>query len=85
MTDPDTDTDTEDAREALQNGEKPDRGHTPDALQEALSGTDSGSDTRAGSLEGGSASGSDIDPDQVAINADLAAEGLADKAKSPAT
>lgn len=75
--------DTEDAKEALQHGEKPDRGHTPDALHEALSGTDSGSDTRAGSLEGGSASGSDDDPDQDAVNADLADEGRADKAETP--
>ncbi|MBB5747146.1 ribonuclease [Brevundimonas variabilis] len=80
MTDPTPET--EDAREALQHGEKPDHGHTPDALIEALSGTDSGSDTRAGSLKGGSASGSDDDPDQDAINEALATEGMADKRKA---
>lgn len=44
-------------------------------LKRALQGTDSGSDTRAGSLRGGSASGSDEDPDSEAINADLAQKG----------
>ena len=68
-------TDTEEAREAAVMGEKPDLGHTQDALKTALEGTDVGSDTRAGSLRGGSASGSDIDPDQDVINAALAAEG----------
>ena len=68
-------TDTEEAREAAAMGEKPDLGHTEDALKRALEGTDMGSDTRAGSLRGGSASGSDIDPDQEVINAALAAEG----------
>ena len=72
MTDP---TPTDDAIEAEAMGEKPDLGRTSDALKAALSGTDSGSDTRAGSLHGGSVSGSDIDPDQDAINRDLAAEG----------
>jgi len=53
---------------------------SPDAVRDEdaraqLTGTDSGSDTRAGSLEGGSSSGSDDDPDQAAVNADLAAEG----------
>ncbi|MGH7021011.1 MAG: ribonuclease, partial [Brevundimonas sp.] len=56
-------------------GEKPDLGHTEDALKKALEGSDMGSDTRAGSLRGGSASGSDIDPDQDVINEALAAEG----------
>lgn len=46
-----------------------------EARRKALEGTDSGSDTRAGSLRGGSASGSDIDPDQDEINAALADEG----------
>lgn len=46
-----------------------------EALTLALSGSDGGSDTRAGSLRGGSASGSDIDPDQDLINAGLAARG----------
>ena len=73
-------TDTEEAREAAAMGEKPDLGHTEDALKKALEGTDMGSDTRAGSLRGGSASGSDIDPDQDVINEALAAapEGVSD-------
>ena len=53
-------------------GERPDLGRTHDHLSEtldgALTGTNGGSDTRAGSLRGGSASGSDIDPDQEAID-----------------
>ena len=44
-------------------------------LDEALQGTDMGSDTRAGSMRGGSASGSDIDPDQALINKRLAEKG----------
>lgn len=56
-------------------GDKPDLGRKTDRLVEALSGSDGGSDTRAGSLQGGSASGSDDDPDQVVINKALAAEG----------
>ncbi len=63
------------AREADDMGERPDLGRTPDALVEALSGSDMGSDTRAGSLQGGSASGSDDDPDQAAVNAALAEQG----------
>ncbi|WP_427790954.1 ribonuclease [Brevundimonas diminuta] len=75
-----------DAREAADMGEKPDRGHVEDALKTALEGTDSGSDTRAGSLRGGSASGSEIDPDQDAINADLARQGreMAEERTRPA-
>ena len=73
MTDPKTEND--ESREAAAMGEKPDRGHTEDALKKALEGSDMGSDTRAGSLRGGSASGSDIDPDQDVINEALAAEG----------
>lgn len=57
--------------------ERPDLGRKPDALIEALNGSDSGSDTRAGSLQGGVATGSDDDPDSRAINADLAAMGRA--------
>ena len=57
--------------------EKPDLGRKSDALIEALEGTDSGSDTRAGSLRGGSASGSEIDPDSDTINRALAEEGRA--------
>lgn len=74
MTDPHDEA--QDAREAGQVGEKPDLGHTADALKEALSGTDSGSDTRAGSLQGGAATGSDDDPDQDIINETLATEGM---------
>lgn len=65
-----------DAREAEDMGEKPDLGRTPDALGEALSGSGMGSDTRAGSLQGGAATGSDIDPDQDRINESLATEGM---------
>lgn len=68
---------TADAREAETMGEKPDLGRTPDALTEALTGSGMGSDTRAGTLQGGSASGSEIDPDQEAIDAMLASEGMA--------
>ena len=74
MTDPNQ---TADAREAGDMGEKPDPGRTPDALTEALSGSDMGSDTRAGSLQGGAATGSEIDPDQDAVNETLASEGEA--------
>lgn len=75
---------TEDAREADDMGEKPDLGRTRDALTDALSGSDMGSDTRAGSLQGGAATGSDVDPDQDAINEMLASEGMATaKAKTP--
>ena len=72
-------TENEEAREAADMGEKSDRGHLADALNKALEGTDMGSDTRAGSLRGGSASGSDIDPDQDVINEALAAEGRRSK------
>lgn len=84
MTDPKTEND--ESREAAAMGEKTDRGHLRDALNKALEGTDSGSDTRAGSLRGGSASGSEIDPDQDLINERLADEGLAarDVATRPA-
>ena len=74
MTDPNQ---TADAREAEDMGEKPDTGRTPDALTEALSGSDMGSDTRAGSLQGGAATGSEIDPDQDTVNESLAREGKA--------
>lgn len=67
----------EDAHEAGETGEKPDLGRRPDAMNEALSGTNVGSDILAGSLRGGSASGSDIDPDQDAIDEMLATEGMA--------
>ena len=68
---------TPDAREAEAMGEQPDLGRKPDAMSEALSGSGMGSDTRAGSLQGGAATGSDIDPDQDAINETLATEGMA--------
>lgn len=71
-----------DAREAETMGEKPDLGHRADALIQALEGSDSGSDTRAGSLRGGSASGSEDDPDQDTINETLACEGMAMAASS---
>ena len=75
---------TNNAREAEGAGEKPDLGRKPDALNEALTGSDLGSDTRAGSLRGGSASGSDIDPDQDAINESLASEGMAEASSAQA-
>lgn len=74
MTEPKTDT--EEAKEAASVGEKPDLGHTADALKDALTGSDLGSDTRAGSLQGGAATGSDDDPDQDVINESLASEGM---------
>lgn len=93
MADPDTprtpDTpETDESREARTVGERTDLGQTPDALSDtldqshldrALTGSDSGSDTRAGSLQGGAATGSDIDPDSAAINARLAREGASEK------
>lgn len=77
MTDqpPSTPREGQDALEAAEMGEKPDRGHRADALIDVLDGSDSGSDTRAGSLRGGSASGSDDDPDSAVINRRLAQEG----------
>ena len=54
-----------------------------EALALALSGSDGGSDTRAGSLRGGSASGSDIDPDQDRINTTLAKRGRAAADRDP--
>lgn len=75
MTDPTPQT--HEAREAEESGERPDLGRTPDSIVERLTGSDSGSDTRAGSLQGGSATGSDDDPDSDVINAALAAEGKA--------
>ncbi len=76
---------TADAREAEDMGEKPDLGRTPDALTEALSGSGMGSDTRAGSLQGGAATGSEIDPDQDAVNETLASEGMASSASAAAS
>ena len=77
MTEQPTAPEGEDAHEAGETGEKPDLGRRPDAMNEALSGTNVGSDTLAGSLRGGSASGSDNDPDQEAIDEMLATEGMA--------
>lgn len=76
---------TEDAREAEAVGDKPDLGRRPDAMNEALSGSNVGSDTRAGSLRGGSAAGSEHDPDQEAIDEMLATEGMvaADQGETP--
>ena len=82
MTDTDSTTpeaDCDDAREAADMGEKPDLGHKADTLIEALDGSDSGSDTRAGSLRGGSASGTDDDPDSTEINDRLVKEGSKDQ------
>ena len=76
---PKSEADCDDAREAADMGEKPDLGHKADTLIDALDGSDSGSDTRAGSLRGGSASGSDDDPDSAEINDRLAKEGSTDK------
>lgn len=58
-------------------GERPDLGRRPDALIEAVSGSGMGSDTRAGSLQGGAATGSEIDPDQAEVDRALAEAGRA--------
>jgi len=68
---------TREAEEAERSGEKPDLGRTPDALIDALSGSGVGSDTRAGSLQGGAASGSDDDPDQALVDQAMAEQGHA--------
>lgn len=65
------------AVEAEDMGERPDLGRTPDALGEALTGSGVGSDTRAGSLQGGAATGSDDDPDQAAVDRIMADQGRA--------
>ncbi len=74
---------SEEAREAAAMGEKPDLGRERDALVEALTGSGMGSDTRAGSLRGGSVSGSDIEPDQTVINEGLARQGRDTAASKP--
>lgn len=74
MTDP-AQSDSSHSTPAPTGGERPDLGRTPDQLVEALSGSDVGSDTRAGSLAGGAATGSDRDPDQAEVNAALARTG----------
>jgi hypothetical protein len=76
MTDP-TD-DNRESREADGVGERPDHGRMQDALIDAVSGSGMGSDTRAGSLAGGAASGSDDDPAQVAVDRVMADEGRAE-------
>lgn len=75
---------TPEAIEAEDMGERPDLGRTPDALAEALTGSGVGSDTRAGSLQGGAATGSDDDPDQAAVDRVMADQGRASAdAQSP--
>ncbi len=62
---------------------EPDEGS--ERYADALSGSGVGSDTRAGSLQGGAATGSEIDPDQDQINESLASEGMRSAApRSPA-
>lgn len=68
---------TPEAVEAEDIGERPDLGRTPDALRDALTGSGVGSDTRAGSLQGGAATGSDDDPDQAAVDRMMADQGRA--------
>lgn len=75
---------TPEAIEAEGMGERPDLGRTQDALADALTGSGVGSDTRAGSLQGGAATGSDDDPDQAAVDRVMAAQGRASAdARSP--
>lgn len=74
---PDPTPQNDEAIEADDVGERPDLGRTPDALREALSGSGVGSDTRAGSLQGGVATGSDDDPDQASVNRTMAERGRA--------
>ncbi len=76
-----TDDICEDAREADMTGEKSDTGRKPDALRstvdEALTGSNGGSDTLAGSLRGGTASGHEDDSDQKIIDKALREQGEA--------
>lgn len=76
MTDP-TPSPTPETIEAEDMGERPDLGRTADTLREALTGSGVGSDTRAGSLQGGVATGSDDDPDQREVDRQLAERGRA--------
>lgn len=76
---PDEKIQSPEAVEAENMGERPDLGRTPDTLGDALTGSGTGSDTRAGSLQGGAATGSDDDPDQLAVDRDLAERGERDK------
>jgi hypothetical protein len=68
---------TPESTEAEAVGERPDLGRTADTLREALTGSGVGSDTRAGSLQGGAATGSDDDPDQAAVDRAMKAQGQA--------
>lgn len=54
-----------------------------EAARDALTGTDVGSDTRAGSLQGGSATGSERDEAQAASDRHLAGLGPSLKASPP--
>ena len=74
---------TPDVREAGPVAEKLDLARKADALSAALSGSGMGSDTRAGSLQGGASTGSDDDPDQDRINETLAAQGRPDQTDTP--
>jgi hypothetical protein len=58
-------------------GQSVEPGEKSGALRQSLTGTDGGSDTRAGSLRGGTATGSDDDPDAEAVNKAMASQGLA--------
>ncbi len=53
---------------------EPDEGS--ERYADALSGSGVGSDTRAGSLQGGAATGSEVDPDQDRIDETLKTEGM---------
>jgi hypothetical protein len=75
MTDPTPPT--SEATQAETVGERPDPDHTPDSLRNALTGSGMGSDTRAGSLQGGAATGSDDDPDQAAVDRVMRKQGRA--------
>ena len=75
MTDPTPEN--RESKEAEKNGERPDHGRMQDALIDAVSGSGMGSDTRAGSLQGGAASGSDDDPAQASVDRVMADEGRA--------
>ena len=74
---------TPDARAAEDMGEQPDPARKADALGQALTGSGMGSDTRAGSLQGGASTGSDDDPDQDTIDEALAREGTASADPNP--
>jgi len=75
MTDPTPRTNKATATE--DGGMRPDPGRRHDALHDALTGSGVGSDTRAGSLQGGAATGSDDDPDQAAVDRVMRKQGRA--------